>query len=100
MTLPESWVPPTHVVEARTTVRLYKSLVEERTAWLKRIHATMFQHGLPGSAELRRAQGGEGLDGLDLPPAADQAVMVARRAVDDVNLELDVLRAQLAGQIR
>jgi transposase len=32
--LPESWIPPAHVLEARARVRLYKDLEEERTAWL------------------------------------------------------------------
>src|SRR6266545_3005916 len=30
--LPESWIPPAHVLEARTRVRCYKALLEERAA--------------------------------------------------------------------
>jgi hypothetical protein len=37
--LPESWIPPAHVLEARTQVRLHKALVDQRTAWQQRIHA-------------------------------------------------------------
>ena len=31
--LPESWIPPQHVLEARAVVRLYKDLLDERGAW-------------------------------------------------------------------
>jgi transposase len=37
--LPESWIPPTDVLEWRERVRLYKSLVDQRTTWVQRIHA-------------------------------------------------------------
>jgi transposase len=45
--LPESWIPPAHVLEARTQVRLSKALVDQRTAWQQRIHAVLF-HALCG----------------------------------------------------
>jgi transposase len=35
--LPESWIPPAQVLEARARVRLYKDLEEERTGWLQRV---------------------------------------------------------------
>jgi transposase len=44
--LPESWIPPTVVLEWRERVRLYKTLVDERTRWTQRIHAELFQHGV------------------------------------------------------
>src|SRR5215203_3811309 len=47
--LPESWIPPAHVLEVRTLVRCYKALGDEHTAWLQRIHATLFHHGVPAS---------------------------------------------------
>ena len=44
--LPESWIPPTAVLEWRERVRLYKSLVDQRRVWTERIHAELFQHGV------------------------------------------------------
>ena len=44
--LPESWIPPTVVLEWRERVRLYKSLVDQRLVWMQRIHAELFQHGV------------------------------------------------------
>jgi hypothetical protein len=43
--LPESWIPPDHVLEARTKVRLYAALSEERKAWRQRYRATLFHQG-------------------------------------------------------
>jgi transposase len=45
--LPWSWIPPGWVLDLRTTVRLGKTLVDQRTAWQQRIHAVLFHHGLP-----------------------------------------------------
>ena len=44
---PESWIPPTPVLEARALVRLYKDLLDERTGWLQRVHAGLFHMGAP-----------------------------------------------------
>ena len=44
--LPESWIPPPCVLEWRERVRLYKTLVDQRTRWIQRIHAELFQHGV------------------------------------------------------
>jgi transposase len=44
--LPESWIPPSIVLEWRERVRLYKSLVDQRLVWTQRIHAELFQHGV------------------------------------------------------
>jgi transposase len=94
--LPESWIPPAHVSDARTEIRLYKALVDERTAWLQRVHAILFQLGAPAVPGLARASGRGRLDLAALPPAARSAVEVALRSVDRVNDELATLRPELA----
>ena len=58
--LPESWIPPEHMREWRSRARLRKTLVEERTQWLRRVQATLFHHGVGGaSAELHSDTGRE-----------------------------------------
>jgi transposase len=94
--LPRSWIPPSHVSDARTQIRLYKALVDERTAWLQRVHAILFQHGAPAAPGLARAAARGRLDLTALPLAARSAVEVALRSVDRVNDELDILRPDLA----
>ena len=56
--LPEAWIPPAHVREWRTRTRLRRTLVDERSAWLVRIQATLFHHGIGGVPDqLLRARG-------------------------------------------
>ena len=94
--LPESWIPPTHVLEARPQVRLYKALVDQRTAWQQRIHAVLFHHGVPAASDLLVEQRRQRLtQGAGLTPTAHQAVLVALRMVDAIDAELDRLRAEL-----
>jgi hypothetical protein len=45
--LPESWIPPMLVREIRAKLECYHDLREEHTAWVQRIHATLFHHGVP-----------------------------------------------------
>jgi transposase len=46
--LPCSWIPPAWILDLRTTVRLRKTLVDQRTAWQQRIHAALSTMGCPG----------------------------------------------------
>ena len=62
-TLPQSWMPPPHIADARTQVRLRRALVGERTGWYQRIHAILFHHGLPERSQLLTTDGGPGRPG-------------------------------------
>lgn len=76
--LPESWVPPEHVQEIRTLMRLRHSMVEERSAHLQRIHAQLFHNGCPKQEKnLLSAEGRKRLENLNLPAAARKVVEVA-----------------------
>ena len=99
-TLPESWMPPPHIADARTQVRLRRALVGERTGWYQRIHAILFHHGLPERSQLLTADGRAWLASIHLPAVARQAVEVALRMIDHLEVELDTLDAQLAGIAR
>jgi hypothetical protein len=55
--LPESWIPPAHMVEMRTLGRLYCALMDERRAWQQRIHAQLFYRGWPPFGRRCRRQG-------------------------------------------
>ena len=67
--IPESWIPPGHVLEARALVRLYKDLLEERTSWQQRVHATLFHQGIPVVPKLGTADGQQRLDAAELSAA-------------------------------
>jgi transposase len=93
--LPECWIPPEHVLEARAVVRLYKDLLDERGAWHQRIAATLFHQGVPVIGSMARPQGRAAVGQVDLSPAGRQAVEAALRQIDLLTSELDVLRRQL-----
>jgi len=98
--VPESWIPPAHLSEARTRIRLYKALVDERSGWLQRTHAVLFHHGAPTAPALARAHARARLDLSALPAAGKAAVEVALRSVDRINDELDPIRLELTRQAR
>jgi transposase len=66
--LPESWIPPEHVLETRAVVRLYKDLLDERGGWLDRCRATACW---PGSGGPRVSVGHRPARRRPLPPARD-----------------------------
>jgi transposase len=94
--LPESWIPPAHIQELRTRTRLRKTLIDERTAWLQRIQATLFHHGISGVPErLRSAGGREFLDRLDLPDAARERIEVALEMIAAIERQLAPVERRL-----
>jgi transposase len=94
--LPEAWIPPAHVREWRTRTRLRKTLVDERTAWLVRIQATLFHHGVCGVPDkLLSAAGRELLAGLELPEAARERIEVALAMIDAIDRQLAPLEREL-----
>ena len=93
--LPECWIPPGHVLEARAVVRLYKDLLDERGAWHQRIAATLFHQGAPLGGSVATAAGRAAAGQADLSPAGQQAVETGLRQIDRLSAELDPLRRQL-----
>jgi transposase len=96
--LPESWIPPTDVLEWRERVRLYKSLVDQRRVWIQRIHAELFQHGVavPEGA-IRSASTRDRLlsDDVDLTAAGRQRVRVGYSMLEATDVEAQLLKRDL-----
>jgi transposase len=99
-TRPASWMPPPPIAAARTQVRLRRALVGARTGWQQRIHAILFHHGLPERSQLLTTDGRAWLARAELPVVARQAAELARRMIDHLEVELDLLDTQLAGSAR
>src|SRR5438093_7452566 len=55
--LPESWIPPDHLVDLRARVRLRHTLVDQRGEWQQRIQAVLYHHGCPQRRSLMTADG-------------------------------------------
>src|SRR5215213_1826378 len=80
--LPCSRIPPAWILDLRTTVRLRKTLVDQRTA--------LFHHGLPRpEQELLSRATRSWLEQVPLPPASRQALAVALGQIDHLDAELD-----------
>jgi transposase len=93
--LPESWIPPAHILELRTRVRMRKTLIDQRTAWQQRIHAQLFHQGMPAGLRLRTQAGREALRRAELSPAGRELVALGLRMVDALDLELAPLDREL-----
>src|SRR6266581_6307401 len=59
--LPESWIPPEHVLDLRARVRLRHTLGEQRSEWQQRIQAVLYHHGFPQRRSLLVGDGREWL---------------------------------------
>lgn len=96
--VPESWIPPTHVLEIRAKARLYRSLMDERTGWLRRIHAVQFHHGAARENRLSSTADRERLLGCEaLSASGRQSIAVAMPVIDSLDAEADRLRQELIG---
>ena len=96
--LPESWIPPTVILEWREKVRLYKSLVDQRTQWVQRIHAELYQHGVAvPEGQIRHDKTRQSLTdpGLAVSAAARQRIGVAYRMIDSIAAESLPLNREL-----
>ena len=45
--LPESWIPPAHILDLRARVRTRHLLSHQRTEWQQRMHSVLYHHGFP-----------------------------------------------------
>ena len=50
--LPESWIPPEHILDLRARVRLRHTLSHQRGEWQQRIQAVLYHHGCPQRSNL------------------------------------------------
>lgn len=75
--LPESWIPPAHLLDLRAQVRLRHTLGEQRSEWQQRIQATLYHHGCPQRRGLMTAEGRAWLAEQPLPVTAREQVTVA-----------------------
>src|SRR4051812_17795452 len=79
--LPESWIPPAHLLDLRARVRLRHTLSDQRGEW-QQFQAVLYHHGYPQRRSLMTAEGREWLRGLPLPGCAREQIAVAITIVD------------------
>jgi transposase len=93
--LPESWIPPEHLLELRARVRLRHTLVDQRREWQQRMQATLYHHGLPPRSWLLGAESRAWLTRLQLPPAAREQITIALALTDAHDAQLAPLDREL-----
>lgn len=93
--LPESWIPPEHILELRSKVRLRHTLAEQRSEWQQRLQAQLYHHGVPRRRQLLTAENRAWLGELELPEAARLQIEVALRMVDHIRAEIAPLEREL-----
>jgi transposase len=98
--LPESWIPPDHILDLRARVRLRHTLSEQRSEWQQRIQATLYHHGAPQRRMLMTAEGRAWLAEQPLPETAREQVTVALAMVDGIEAQIAPLDKQLRAYAR
>jgi transposase len=93
--LPESWIPPAHLLDLRARVRLRHTLVDQRREWQQRIQAVLYHHGAPPRSWLLAAQSRAWLAGLELPRAAREQITIALTLIDGLDAQLAPLDSEL-----
>src|SRR4051795_11286357 len=93
--LPESWIPPEHLLDLRARVRLRHTLVDQRREWQQRIHAVLYHHGVPPRSWLLGAGSRAWLAGLELPLAAREQITIALALTDGLDAQLAPLDREL-----
>jgi transposase len=86
--LPESWIPPAHILDLRARVRTRHLLSHQRTEWQQRIHSVLYHHGVAQQRNLLSAQKREWLAALALPAAAREQITIALSVIDTLDLKL------------
>jgi len=80
--LPESWIPPDHLLDLRARVRLRHTLVDLRGEWQQRVQAVLYHHGFPQRRELLTGANRAWLAELQLPDSAREQITVALQMID------------------
>src|SRR4051794_38774053 len=94
--LPESWIPPDHLLDLRARVRLRHTLVDQRGEWQQRIQAVLYHHGFPQRNGLLTGENRAWLEQLELPASAREQVAVALTMID----ALDAQSAPITRELR
>jgi len=93
--LPESWIPPAHLLDLRAQVRLRHTLSHQRGEWQQRIQSVLYHHGCPQRGELLTLAGREWLAMQPLSPAGREQITVALAIIDALDIQLAPMNARL-----
>src|ERR671918_1864747 len=98
--LPESWIPPDHLLDLRARVRLCHTLADQRGESQQRIQAVLYHHGCPQRRALMTRDGREWLVEQALPETAREQVTVAVAMIDALEVQLAPIDRELRAYAR
>jgi transposase len=98
--VPESWIPPDHILDLRARVRLRHTLSAQRGEWQQRIQAVLYHHGLPHRRQLMTREGRAWLSEQPLPETAREQVTVAVAMIDALDRQIAPLDVELRAYAR
>jgi transposase len=98
--LPESWIPPDHILDLRARVRLRHELGEQRSEWQQRIQAVLYHRGCPQRRSLMVGDGRDWLASQPLPETAREQVTVALAMIDALTVQIAPLEKELRAYAR
>jgi transposase len=98
--LPESWIPPDHILDLRARVRLRHELGEQRSEWQQRIQAVLYHHGCPRRRSLLVGDGRDWLASQRLPQTAREQIRVALAMIDALAVQIAPLEKELRAYAR
>jgi transposase len=98
--LPESWIPPEHILDLRARVRLRHTLSAQRGEWQQRIQSVLYHHGCPQRGDLMNTDGLAWLAAQPLPACARDQVTIALAVIDALDTQLAPLDNELRAYAR
>jgi transposase len=98
--LPESWIPPDHLLDLRARVRLRHTLSEQRGECQQRIQAVLYHHGLAQRRDLLTRENRAWVEQAALPETAREQVTVALAMIDALDVQLAPIDVDLRGYAR
>jgi transposase len=94
--VPEIWLPDPVVRAERERARFRLHLVKHRSALKNRVHAILFQHGMPNPAsDLFGAGARRLLERLALPEPWASTLAASRRLIDELDREIEACEREL-----
>lgn len=94
--VPEIWLPDPRVRAERERARFRLYLVKHRSSLKNRIHAILFQHGIPNaSSDLFGAGGRRLLERLELPEPWASTVRASLLLIDTLDEQIDACAEEL-----
>jgi transposase len=98
--LPESWIPPDHILDLRARVRLRHTLSAQRGEWQQRIQSVLYHHGCPQRGDLMNTDGLAWLAAQPLPACVRDQVTIALAVIDALDTQLAPLDNELRAYAR